>query len=260
MAGARWLISVLVAAVLFSPRALAQSDRAAEFPFVKGTVWTYAGTVRWTDSRNRPESRAIRWTSEAVDAFDRGDTAGVLLHGGVWDLAWWTPRSRPADYAVLRLGTRYYLIRDDATRVFARLKSSGRAELPVDAERDQRWFDAPLRTGRLLRPSGVAPRFDTLYGWLVERAVAVNLAIHGVPPARRTADELRYTTLPDEQRVTLVPRRRRDVVRLPAPRDGRRSGRPPRGRSSRRPSSRAVGAVMMRVRSVPECVRAPGSG
>ena len=205
MAGARWLIWVPVAAVLFSPRALAQSNRVAVFPFAKGTVWTYAGTVRWTSAQNRPESRRVRWTSAAADAFDRSDASGVLLHGGVWDLAWWSPQTRPADYAVLRLRTRYYLIRDDAKRVFARVRSSGRAGLPGNAERDERWFDAPLETERLLRPSGVAPRSDTLYGWLVERAVAVNLTVPGVPLAERTADELRYTTLPDEQRVTLVP-------------------------------------------------------
>ncbi len=205
MVGARWLIWVLVAAVLFSPRALAQSDRAAVFPFAKGTVWTYAGTVRWTGSQNRPESRDVRWTSEVVDAFDGGDAAGVLLHGAVWDLAWWTPQTRPGDYAVLRLGNRYYLIGCDAKRLFADVESSGRAGFPGNAERDQRWFDAPLETGRLLRPSGVAPRSDTLYGWLVERAVAVNLAIPGVPPAERSAYELSYTTLPDDQRVTLVP-------------------------------------------------------
>jgi hypothetical protein len=205
MAGARWLISVLVAAVLFSPRALAQSDRVAVFPFAKGTVWTYAGTVRWTGSRNRPESRDVRWTSEVVDAFDRGDAAGVLLHGGVWDLAWWSPQTRPADYAVLRLGNRYYLIQADPKRVFARVEASGRAGLPGNAERDQRWFDAPLKPGRLLRPSGVAPRSDTRYGWLVERAVPVKLAVTGIAPGERTGYELRYTTLPDEQRVTVVP-------------------------------------------------------
>jgi hypothetical protein len=204
MAGARWLIWVLVAAALVSPRALAQSDRAAVFPFAKGTAWTYAGTVRWTDSRNRPQSRDVRWTSEALDAFDRADAAGVLLHGGVWDLAWWTPQTRPSDYAVLRLGNRYYLIRDDAKRVFARVRSSGRAGLPGDAERDQRWFDAPLETGRLLRPSGVAPRSDTRYGWLVERMAQVKVAVPGIL-SERTGYELRYATLPDEQRVMLVP-------------------------------------------------------
>ena len=194
MIAVRWVFGVLVALFLaarfVAPAGYAAAREEIVFPFVKGTTWAYAGTVRWTTGSNHAETRSVRWTSTVVDAFDRGDVAGALLHGGVWDLAWWTPSSHPADYAVLRSGARYHLVRDDARRAFAAAK---RAAVRMSPERDA-WFDVPLRPGALLRPKDVASRADSRYGWLVAAA-----------STHRPGYILTYTTLPDQERVTLVP-------------------------------------------------------
>jgi hypothetical protein len=183
---------VLVAAVLAAVTGMAPAGGdGVVFPFVTGTAWLSAGTVKWTDDRNMPRSANVRWNSAVADAFDDGDVAGALLDGGVWDLAWWSPDARVASYAVLRVRTRYYLISDDAKATFAAVKRSGRKALPSNLEQ-QRWFDAPLTPGRLLRANDVAPREDTRYGWLIAKAT-------------RSAYALSYLTLPDEQKLTLVP-------------------------------------------------------
>jgi hypothetical protein len=174
------------------------------FPFVKGTTWTYAGTVKWTPEGNRPRSGTVRWRSEVVDAFDDGDVAAALLQGGVWDLVGWSPEVRAGSYVLLRVGTRYYLVYRDPKATFSAVKASGRRALPSNLEQDP-WFDAPLKPGRLYRPRDVAPRDDTMYGWWISRVVPVNLRLAGVKDTTRSAYVLRYVTLPDEETLTLVP-------------------------------------------------------
>ena len=191
------LASCLVAAVVLAAAttpAPAGGDSVI-FPFVKGTTWTYAGTVKWTPEGNgQPaRSRTVRWTSEVVDAFDDGDVAAALLRGGVWDVAWWSPDASPGSYVVLRVGTRYHVVEHDAKTMFAAVKKSGRNALPSELP-DEVWFDAPLEPGALSRPRYVAPRDDTMYGWLIESA-----------PAQQSAYVLSYHTLPDAQTLTLVP-------------------------------------------------------
>jgi hypothetical protein len=90
MAIARSTVWVLVAAVLAAVTGMAPAGGdGVVFPFVTGTTWLYAGTVKWTDDRKMPRSANVHWTSAVADAFDDGDVAGALLDGGVWDLAWW---------------------------------------------------------------------------------------------------------------------------------------------------------------------------
>jgi len=193
MAIARSMVWVLVAVVLAAVTGTAPAgEDGVVFPFVAGTTWTYAGTVKWTPpDHGRPRSGSVRWTSEVADAFDDGDVAGALLDGGVWDLAWSSPEVHAARYAVLRVRTRYYLIYDDARATFAAVKASGRKALPPNLEQEA-WFDAPLTPGRLLRPNDVAPRVDTRYGWSIAKTA-------------RSAYALTYLTLPDEEKLTLVP-------------------------------------------------------
>jgi len=189
---ARGAFRVLVAIVLAaSPCAVATGDDAEVIPFVTGTVWTYEALLKWTDPPNSLRRSEVRWTSSVIDAFDHGDVAGALLQGGVWDLAWWSRDPRPGSYEVLRVGSRYYLIRDVGKTTFAALKAARRKALPADLEQHA-WFDVPLTTGRVLRPRDMGPRDDTNYGWWVE----------SVGPARF---ELTYDTLASEHHVTIVP-------------------------------------------------------
>jgi len=195
------LVAIVVAAAAGTAPA---GEDGAVFPFVTGTTWTYAGTVKWTPEGNHPRSGTVRWTSEVADAFDHGDVAAALLKGGVWDLAWWSPEAQAGSYVVLRVRTRYYLIYDNANAIFAAVEESGRRALPSDLEQEP-WFDAPLKPGRLLRPREVAPRNDTRYGWLIANAAPVNVGLTGMKTATRSAYVLTYLTLPDEEALTLVP-------------------------------------------------------
>jgi hypothetical protein len=191
MTVARLTVWVLVEIVLAATaRAAPAGGDDAVFPFVKGTTWTYAGTVKWTSDRSQPRGGTVRWTSEVVDAFDDGDVAASLLEDGVWDLAWWSPEARAQSYVLLRVHTRYYLVRHDAKTVFSAIKESGGKALPPDLE-EEAWFDASSKTGRLDRPSDVAARDGTMYGWSIASA--------------GSAYVLSYRTLPDEQTLTLEP-------------------------------------------------------
>ncbi|MDP9104884.1 MAG: hypothetical protein M3N49_03030 [Candidatus Eremiobacteraeota bacterium] len=119
-------------------------------------------------------------------------------------MAWWSPDARAESYVLLRVGTRYYLVRHDAKTLFSAVKASGRNALPPDLA-DELWFEAPLKPGALYRPRDVGPREDTMYGWLIASAAPVNVGLAGVEGAPRSAYVLSYRTLPDEQRLTLVP-------------------------------------------------------
>jgi hypothetical protein len=163
----------------------------AVFPFVKGTMWTYEGAVKWTREHAPPRSNSVRWTSRVVAAFDDGDVAGALLDGGVWDLARWSPGKRTESYLLLRVQNRYYSIRHDAKTLFAEVTKSGHKALPPNLDEDT-WFDTPLKSGAIYRPKDDAPRGDTMYGWQVAESPS------------RSAFVLRYDTLPDEETLTLV--------------------------------------------------------
>ncbi|HEY0381792.1 MAG TPA: hypothetical protein VGC72_06300 [Candidatus Elarobacter sp.] len=201
----RLTLWVLVAVVLTATAGtLPAGEDGAVFPFVKGTTWTYAGTVRWTPIGNHPRSGTVRWTSAVADAFDDGEIAAALLKGGVWDLAWWSPDARAGSYLLLRVQTRYYLVGDDAKAMFSAIRTSGRKALPADLE-EKRWFETPRKPGRLYRAPSVAPREDTRYGWLIASAPPVNAGLARMKTATRSAYVLSYITLPDEESLTVLP-------------------------------------------------------
>jgi hypothetical protein len=180
---------VLAAATAAAPGAASPSRTM--FPFVKGAAWTYAATLRYTVvNSNHVKTANVCWRSEVVDAFDRGDAAGALLKGFVFDLPWWSPRKPPGDYAVVRLGPAYYVFHDDAKKGFAAVRLGGRAGLPVQAE-ETPWFQLPLRKGAVLRSrERTLLHDDTRYGWLVE----------SVSPNR-----LSFLSLSGQETMTLSP-------------------------------------------------------
>ncbi|HEY0381372.1 MAG TPA: hypothetical protein VGC72_04170 [Candidatus Elarobacter sp.] len=205
MVVARWAFRVLLAMVLAaSLRAAAAGDNGEVVPFVTGTVWTYQALLKWTDPPNTLRRSEVRWTSTVIDAFDHGDVAGALLRGGVWDLAWWSRDPRPGSYEVVRVGTRYYLLRDVSKSAFAAVKAAGRKALPADLDQHV-WFDVPLTKGRVLRPRDMGRRDDTSYGWWIESVGPARLDLPGLRDPARQAFRLTYDTLASEHHETVVP-------------------------------------------------------
>jgi hypothetical protein len=187
----RLVVAVVLAAGIDAPSAAAGDT---VFPFVPGTTWTYAGSVKWTVPDTTPtqvRTSEVRWTSRIVDAFDHGDVAAALLSGSVWDVAWWSRENVPGRIVVVRSGACYFLVNDHADDIFRALKRSRRSALPAHSELDP-WFSVPLTVGQVSRPADLGPRDDTYYGWLVERASGPGYV-------------LTYRTLASEDSVTLVP-------------------------------------------------------
>jgi|GEM_PF-1417228 len=205
--GIRRCASGVLAAVLLVASTGAAADRgdATVIPFVKGTAWTYAGTVRWTDPPNTIRNNDVRWVSDVVDAFDHGDVAAALISGRVWDLPSFSREKRRGGYALVRVATRYYFVWGDAKKTFAVLKKSGAIAL-TKTRTQEPWFDTPLKKGQVVaRAPDMGPRDDTGYGWWVESAAPVRLDLPGMTSVTRRGYLLSFRTLASEEHMTIVP-------------------------------------------------------
>ena len=203
-----WVLAALIVAVF--PGTAQAGNAAADIPFVKGTTWTYAGTVRWTSTTSRRSDPSVvrtdtvRWVSEVVDAFDDGHVSGALLEGGVWDLYGWSPHKQRGTYTLLRVGLRLYEIFNDAKTIFAAAKASHGNVLPANLHDSMSWFGSPLKAGQLYRAKEVGG-LDTSYGWYVASATPVKLDLDGKKNATLSAYQLSYRTLASDEAMTIVP-------------------------------------------------------
>jgi hypothetical protein len=199
-----WLIAAI--GVGATHAAAPSSAESSVFPFVKGTSWTYAATVRWTVPDSSPtvvRRTRMPWSSTVIDAFDHGDVAGALVRGPVWELAWWDPSRVPDEALILRLDHRYYIFSRGARRLFAAVNASGPKALPSDRY-EYAWFDAPLRQGVLLRPDDI-DRKGSNYGWLVELSGPMARETTRAIGGSRRSYRLTFETLASDEHVTIVP-------------------------------------------------------
>ena len=201
---ALWLIAVTTVGA--GRVAAPSSAESTIFPFLKGTSWTYAATVRWTVPDSVPtlvKTNHVRWSSTVIDAFDHGNVAAALVRAPVWDLAWWDPSRVPNEQLILRIDHRYYMFWRNARRLFAAVNVSGRRALPRDCY-EYAWFDAPLRAGVLLRPDDINV-MGSNYGWLVERAGPMARDTARAIGGAQHSYRLTYETLGSDEHVTVVP-------------------------------------------------------
>jgi hypothetical protein len=162
----RWALTLALVVFAVARPVLVRAGPVPDvFPFVTGTTWTYAGTVRWTDHVNRISGRAVRRSSVVTAAFDHGDVAADLLRGGVWDL--FEPEAPPREYVLVRVKARYYVVYDNANQTFAALKRTGGKALA--GRRYESWFDAPLTPARDFRPEDFPEREDGLHQWFIAK-------------------------------------------------------------------------------------------
>lgn len=171
----------------------------------EGTTWTYSARVKWDKSGNRSGGvRTLTWTSTIVDSFEHGDVSAALLHGGPWDLAFYSPGAKPDDYLIIRAADAYFLVQDDARAKFADLKTATSTEVAEQFANDL-WFRTPLE----INDNYCAPEQEKtapFYCWSVEKVTTTHsLRISGFRPKQATEYFLTFMTNPDTTMLTLVP-------------------------------------------------------
>lgn len=200
----RLLVRALFTILSSTSLLLAQSTSPV-FPIVKGTTWTYSARVKWAATGKQPNGvRTLFWTSTIVDSLDHGDVSAALLHGGPWDLAFYSPGAKPDDYLIIRAADAYYLVQDEARTKFANLKTATATEIAEQFAADL-WFRTPLD----INDTYCAPEQEKtapFYCWSVEKVTTTHsLRISGFRPKQATEYFLTFMTNPDTTMLTLVP-------------------------------------------------------
>jgi hypothetical protein len=174
-------------------------------PMSKGTTWVYSARVKWSAQGKQPGgTKTLRWAATVADSYRKGHVEAALLHGGPWDLAWYSPTTTAKDSLVVRDGATYYLVRENARDAFDRLKELTSADIEKEFAGDI-WFRVPLQVS----DDFCAPdqeKTAPFYCWSVEKVTTTHsLKVPGF--GRRSATEyfLAFLTNPDTTTLTLVP-------------------------------------------------------
>lgn len=175
-------------------------------PMAKGTTWVYLARVKWTGQGTAGGgTRTLRWTSTVADLYKHDDVEAALLHGGPWDLAWYSPAVQPKDYLILRNADAYYFIQNDARATFDGLKSGAMTDLDTKFA-DDIWFRLPLQVA----DDFCAPdqeKTSPFNCWSVQKITTTHsFRVPGVHTGPEQQEYLlSFLTNPDTTMVTLVP-------------------------------------------------------
>ena len=173
-------------------------------PMAKGTTWVYLARVKWAGQGSDVGTKTLRWTATITDSFHNGDIEAALLHGGPWDLAWYSPEVKPKDYLIVRIADTYYAVMDDTRETLASLKSADASELQEKLANDI-WFRVPMQISDDYC-AHVQEKTAPFYCWSVEKVTTTHsLRIPGFSPKAATEYFLSFMTNPDTTTVTLVP-------------------------------------------------------
>lgn len=177
-------------------------------PLAPGTVWTYAGTVKWTSAETqRVEEKSVEWKMEVEERLSRGHVHAAVLRGHPSDLAHYREGRAPGTYLVVRVGPgKYYLLRGRrAQEALQRLRDPNDL-LHNLVHEDEIFLDFPLTPGKVFGEAGQLTRQDGSYVWVVEEERGAMLeGVKGLRGGRRTVFRLLYRTLPDREDVEFVP-------------------------------------------------------
>jgi hypothetical protein len=177
-------------------------------PLAPGTVWIYAGTVKWTNAETqRVEEKSVDWKVEVGERLSRGHVNAAVLRGHPSDLAHYREGRAPGTYLVVRVGPgKYYLLRGRrAQEALERLRDPNDL-LHNLVHEDEIFLDLPLVPGKVFGEAGQLTRQDASYVWVVEEERAATLeGVKGLRGGRRTVFRLLYRTLPDREELEFVP-------------------------------------------------------
>ena len=166
----------------------------------KGTTWVYRAHVKSAQAgSSKILEKNLQWKMTVEEASEQGDVSAALLLGSPWDLAWYTPDVTPSEFLVVRVGTNYYFVRDQARERFAKIKSGEKFK---DAEfADDIWFTTPLREDDAACPPN-QKRSAPMWCWSVEAVSSDDL-----PAKHRNHGpyQLVYRSNPDHVVLTFTP-------------------------------------------------------
>jgi hypothetical protein len=194
---------------LLAVAAPAQSNISVEapiFPMAKGTAWVYSARVKWaTKGTEVGGTKTLRWTVTVADSVQKGDVAAALLKGGPWDLAWYEPTVKPREHLIVRVGSAYYLLHDEAAETLADIKAGKTRDLK-DRLADDIWFQLPME----ISDNFCSPEEEErapMGCWSVEKITTTHsLKVPGLKPRPESTEYLlTFMTNPDTEMVTLVP-------------------------------------------------------
>ncbi len=194
---------VLLFALLILPAA---AQEPPVFPMNKGASWVYSARVKWSKGgTDVGGTKTLRWTVTIADAVQKDDIAAALLKGGPWDLAWYDPNVKPQEHLVVRIGSTYYLLHDDAAATLADIKAGKTGDLK-ERLADDIWFQVPME----ISDSYCSPEAEEqapMGCWSVEKITTTHsLKVTGVKASPEATEFLlTFMTNPDTEMVTLVP-------------------------------------------------------
>lgn len=201
-------IIAAISILMLSSVACAQASAPAEpiFPMAKGTSWVYSARVKFGKAgTDIAGTKTLRWTVTVADTFQNDDIAAALLKGGPWDLAWYDPTVKPQEHLVVRLGSTYYLLHDDAASTLAAIKA-GKSGDWKERLSDDIWFQVPMEiSDHYCSPE--AEDSAPMNCWSVEKITTTHsLKVPGLKATPESTEYLlSFMTNPDTELVTLVP-------------------------------------------------------
>jgi hypothetical protein len=200
---------VTISALLLSSLAFGQNTTPSEpsiFPMAKGTSWVYSARVKFGKAgTDVAGTRTLRWTVTVIDTIEKDDIAAALLKGGPWDLAWYEPTVKPQEHLIVRMGTTYYLLHDDAAATLAEIKAGKTGDLK-DRLADDIWFQLPMA----IADNYCSPEAEErapMNCWSVEKITTTHsLKVPGLKASPENTEYLlSFMSNPDTEMVTLVP-------------------------------------------------------
>jgi hypothetical protein len=176
------------------------------FPLVKGSVWTYRGTVRWVEPGSTlPRDRTLTWTMGVLDVVQRDFVTAAIIKGFPDDLAWYQEGKPPGEGIIVQVSNKSYVLKETRAEQARKRLLDGQDALIGLVDDDELVLDLPLHPGKRFGPVEQLTRPDTFYSWFVESAQAWVGGVRGVPEQPRTAYRLALRSLPDHTFIDVVP-------------------------------------------------------
>lgn len=199
----RFAAALLACALANAPA----QDASSRFGLVAGRVYTYVGTIQWTDTAARAHSSPLHWRMEILQVRASHDVRGALVRGWIQELAWSKPGQQPAFSVLLEYGGGLYQLptRDSAAAIDTLIDAV--RDAPLAIEHFRIIIDSSLVIGHVF---GGDPdrgrRDDALYAWLIESKTTISsrpqwLSLASAPARWRLVSR----TVPDHELLDFVP-------------------------------------------------------